>query len=411
MLKINCLALAAAVAVTVLPIMAQDKEMPGNLVRGSHIVGMDVRNSSNENLGDVKEVVLDRDKGTIAYAVISFGGFLNMGDKLFAVPWESLKPSADHKAFVLDVPKDRLEKAPGFDQNSWPNMADAAWANEVRTFYTAGSVTRDPAINPAAGRTDEAVKVKTDGMAGDNRTDNGLRPRDNGAARNAGMNGDDGMNGTGNANGATGQRQIMTRTGTIRSFNRGDASTLVLATSQGDVQADLGPASVIEQNKLALDNGAKITVKGYETTRDGRTSFVVTEVVSNERTIRLRQDDVALANDGAARYPSAAVERTTEVQGMRDLTGTITYVESSPCEESGYGRQVRVRTSDGERVVALAPGNYLDSRRWVLRPQDTITVRGYDYDRNGNRVFIATELKRGNDTWQFRRADGTPLWR
>ena len=69
-----------------------------------------------------------------------------------------------------------------------------------------------------------------------------------------------------------------------------------------------------------------------------------------------------------------------------------------------------IHTADGDRVVALAPGDYLDSRRYVLRQNDTVTVRGYDYDRNGRRVFIATELRRGSDTWTFRRADLTPVW-
>ena len=414
MLKSNCLALLAAVAVIVSPVLAQEKGMPGSLMRSSHVVGMDVKNASNENLGDIKEVVLDREKGTIAYAVVSFGGFLNMGDKLFAVPWESLKPTADGKAFLLDIPKDRLEKAPGFDKDQWPNMADATWANEVRTFYGTGA-----RVEPVPSRSTKGE----DGLAADRKTDDG---------RVFNKNENDGM-GTGGDRKYDGVSQdnlnkdrmndrtkpqdpvatnaghaIVSRTGTIRSFTKGDHGQLVLVTTQGDLSADLGSTALIEQNNLRLDDGAQVTVRGYETTKDGRNTFVVTEVISNERTVRLRNDPAAANDQGT--YAASTSTTTGSPYPIRDLSGTVSYVESSPCEESGYGRQVTIHTADGDRVVALAPGDYLDSRRYVLRQNDTVTVRGYDYDRNGRRVFIATELRRGSDTWTFRRADLTPVW-
>ena len=62
-------------------------------------------------------------------------------------------------------------------------------------------------------------------------------------------------------------------------------------------------------------------------------------------------------------------------------------------------------------VIGLGPGTYLDSQHWGLHQNETITVRGYDYGRNGSRVFIATEVRRGNETWKLRRDDGTPLWK
>jgi sporulation protein YlmC with PRC-barrel domain len=368
MLKSNCLVIAAAVAVAASPLLAQEKGMPGNLMRSSHVVGMDVRNAANENLGDIKEVVLDKEKGKIAYAVVSFGGVLNLGDKFFAVPWESLKPSADGKAFLLDIPKDRLEKAKGFDKDNWPNMADAAWATEIRKFYGAAA----PAMHD-----DRQV----DGMGRDNLRDR-LRERF-----------------------TNGARQTLTHAGTIKTFERGEPSRLVITTTQGEIHADVGPASFLDQNQLKFDAGSPISVRGYEMTKDGRPTLIVTEVVANERTVALQRSDAARISGDVV--TSAAGESQYPI---REMTGTVTYVESGACEESGYGRQVTIRTADGERTVALAPGTYLDERRWVLSPRDSITVRGYDYDRNGTRTFIATELRRGNDTWQFRRADLTPLW-
>jgi len=67
--------------------------------------------------------------------VLSFGGILGMGDKLFAIPWGALTLDTDRKCFVLDVPKDRLQSAPGFDKDRWPAMADASWASQVYAYY------------------------------------------------------------------------------------------------------------------------------------------------------------------------------------------------------------------------------------------------------------------------------------
>lgn len=97
--------------------------------------GNDVYNRQDEDLGDVKEIMLDVPSGRVAYAVLSFGGFLGMGDKLFAVPWTALKLDTVNKRFVLDVSKERLKEAPGFDKDAWPDMADPTWVKGVHAYY------------------------------------------------------------------------------------------------------------------------------------------------------------------------------------------------------------------------------------------------------------------------------------
>ena len=72
-----------------------------------------------------------------AYAVLSFGGFLGMGDKLFAIPWRALQIDPPNHRFILDVDKETLESAPGFDKDHWPSMADEQWAREIHTYYKA----------------------------------------------------------------------------------------------------------------------------------------------------------------------------------------------------------------------------------------------------------------------------------
>lgn len=97
--------------------------------------GDDVVNAKHEKLGKIEELMVDLDKGRIAYAVLSFGGFLGMGDKLFAIPWSALKVDSEEKRFVLDVKKEVLEKAPGFNKDSWPDMADQAWGSKIYSHY------------------------------------------------------------------------------------------------------------------------------------------------------------------------------------------------------------------------------------------------------------------------------------
>jgi sporulation protein YlmC with PRC-barrel domain len=99
------------------------------------LIGDSVVNAAGEDLGDVKAIMLDVEDGRIAYAVLSFGGFLGMGNKLFAIPWSALTLDAGEKRFILDVAKDRLDNAPGFDKDHWPTMADADWATKLHEYY------------------------------------------------------------------------------------------------------------------------------------------------------------------------------------------------------------------------------------------------------------------------------------
>lgn len=115
------------------------KTDPGKKYRrvlaASTLEGNTVRNPAGEDLGKIDEIMLDIPSGRVAYAVLSFGGVLRMGNKLFAVPWSVLKVDEDEKCFVLDVDKRTLESAPGFDKDNWPDMADASWGEQLFQHY------------------------------------------------------------------------------------------------------------------------------------------------------------------------------------------------------------------------------------------------------------------------------------
>ena len=114
----------------------RDDHGPGPELMGADtLIGNDVYHNKEERLGDIKEIMLDIGTGSVAYAVLSFGGFLGMADKLFAVPWSALILDTRNKRFLLNVEKERLKDAPGFDKDDWPNMKDEVWASKVRSYY------------------------------------------------------------------------------------------------------------------------------------------------------------------------------------------------------------------------------------------------------------------------------------
>ena len=115
--------------------MSQPQKFSNSPVKASSIIGSNVVNRLGDGLGDIKEVVIDPRTGRVAYAVVSFGGFLSMGEKLFAIPFSALEYNVTRSDYVLDVSKERMEDAPGFDKDHWPSMADEKWNRDVYRYY------------------------------------------------------------------------------------------------------------------------------------------------------------------------------------------------------------------------------------------------------------------------------------
>lgn len=110
-------------------------EHSSNVVKASEVIDVNVYNMSDEKLGKIEEIILDKKTGQTHYAVLSFGGFLGMGEKLFAVPWTALDYQSSKDGFVLDVSKEKLKEAPGFDKEHWPDIQDAKWGEGIFKFY------------------------------------------------------------------------------------------------------------------------------------------------------------------------------------------------------------------------------------------------------------------------------------
>ena len=105
------------------------------VLSSSSICSDHVKNAIGDDLGKIEDLMIDLNSGRVAYAVLSFGGFLKMGNKLFAIPWEALKVDAVNKQFILNVDKKLLENATGFDKDNWPNMADPKFGADIYRHY------------------------------------------------------------------------------------------------------------------------------------------------------------------------------------------------------------------------------------------------------------------------------------
>ncbi len=115
---------------------ADEMGAAARVLSSSTITGDDVYNLQDEKLGTIQDIMLDVVGGKIRYAVLASGGFLGMGDRLFAIPWKALEHDKENKRFTLDIDAERLKNAPGFDKDQWPNMADPTWNSTVESYYT-----------------------------------------------------------------------------------------------------------------------------------------------------------------------------------------------------------------------------------------------------------------------------------
>ena len=189
---------------------------PGPSLMGADtLIGDSVVNGKEEDLGDIKEIMLDMHTGQVAYAVLSFGGFLGIGEKLFAVPWSALHLDTVNERFVLNIDKARLKNAPGFDPGAWPDMSDVTWAKQIHSFYgTDPQQSTVPSMGPSVA-TGGVVSGGSPGTA--SRT--GAGNLQSGTGTGSGTGGDPGntTGGTGNLSGGT------TTPGTRGKKNPGDS--------------------------------------------------------------------------------------------------------------------------------------------------------------------------------------------
>ncbi len=108
----------------------------GNLISSRRVEGTDVYNTNGEHLGSIEHVMLDKLSGQVAYAVMSFGGFLGIGEKYHPLPWSVLDYDTSKGGYVVDLDKKALEGAPSYGETSDPyGWTDRTWRNRVDDYY------------------------------------------------------------------------------------------------------------------------------------------------------------------------------------------------------------------------------------------------------------------------------------
>jgi sporulation protein YlmC with PRC-barrel domain len=111
--------------------------LPLKFLTAESIIGEKVLNNEGEYLGHVRDIMLDIRIGRVEYYVIEFGGFLGLGEKLFAIPFELLLVDTDEKVFRFNEKRETLKKAPGFDKKHWPETTEHKryYVNESGSFW------------------------------------------------------------------------------------------------------------------------------------------------------------------------------------------------------------------------------------------------------------------------------------
>lgn len=105
------------------------------LLRSSTLFSYRIKSPQGEDLGKIEEVMIDMEIKRIAYAVLSFGGFWGLGDKWVPVPWDALAFKADEKVLILNIEKEKLQKAPNFERATLPELANRQWGAVIHTYY------------------------------------------------------------------------------------------------------------------------------------------------------------------------------------------------------------------------------------------------------------------------------------
>ena len=113
------------------------KVVAATTFRASKLTGLYVRNHQGEKLGTIDDLVIHLPTGRVAYAAVGVGGVVGIGEKLFAIPFSAMtfEHGKDEMHFVIDMPKEKLQAAPGFDKHDWPNFADPNWAERIDNYY------------------------------------------------------------------------------------------------------------------------------------------------------------------------------------------------------------------------------------------------------------------------------------
>lgn len=112
-----------------------DTQETARLISSEKVVGTPVYNRQDEHLGSVHSIMLDKVSGQVAYAVMSFGGFLGIGESYHPLPWRVLTYDVNRGGYVVDIDRHKLEGAPNYSANATPDWSDRTYGSRIDEYY------------------------------------------------------------------------------------------------------------------------------------------------------------------------------------------------------------------------------------------------------------------------------------
>ncbi|MBC7951232.1 MAG: PRC-barrel domain-containing protein [Rhodospirillaceae bacterium] len=116
------------------------------------IQGAKVSNAQGERIGKIEDVVVDVKKGQVAYAIVGIGGFLGVGEKNVAVPWDRLRPGQEAQSFVLNVDRQALQNAPSVERDKVANLENQSTRRDIASFWSKAGGAAQQAQTPGENR-------------------------------------------------------------------------------------------------------------------------------------------------------------------------------------------------------------------------------------------------------------------
>jgi sporulation protein YlmC with PRC-barrel domain len=107
----------------------------GRLIAASKVNGTTVYNTAGEKLGSVYDVMIDKHSGKAEYAIMSFGGFLGIGDSYHPLPWQALTYDESKGGYVVNLDRSRLEGAPSYRASDTSTWDDPAYGRRINEYY------------------------------------------------------------------------------------------------------------------------------------------------------------------------------------------------------------------------------------------------------------------------------------
>jgi sporulation protein YlmC with PRC-barrel domain/predicted RecA/RadA family phage recombinase len=246
-------------------LLAQDEKVTTKVttIRTTQLVGKHFNSTQGQQLGEVRDIVIDPESGRVAYAVVAFK---DGGEKLHAVPWTAFNRS--NEILVLDLPAERIKTAPSFVATTWPDMSDRTWATEVHTFYGRPGYWEKHTKTVANGHTVEMFPPGTFDAP-----------------------------------------KLKTYTGTVVSYNESAVQPTVTLRVANEPERiiEVAPASYLQREKFELRPNETVTIKAAEFDRSGKKVLIGTELRRDDRVVILRDDR------GSPKWRKAEMKHEREV--------------------------------------------------------------------------------------------------